>query len=766
MPDIDFTKPMTSSEAMKYGFIEPPTWDEVLSSQEYKNYRNLIQRILGTNPNQYTDKEIIEFSSIANSFSHKLRDPYIENAKKVGLQYKPYLNIKEKADKYLLKYKNVEKLNKRVRHELEDSIFGDKYKRRYLERNNIKNTSENVNKVISDFIDTETIDYEDSYSTIKNRFINNAIDKSIASTKNTRSVFDKIIENKSIKDEAEFNNIIKSNKITNENHRYSHGLLAFDTENNLEKTVENVEKNLKNILNNPDIQISATSEIFRLGNVGVSGTAKSHGKAGFDIYTKVNKQTNKRYSEFNLDNAFDILLELDGEGYYDENIVSQFNPDTIWIKDSEWSKNNIQEVINVAKNNNINKLQIVSSLDKVDDKASFSFDSSFVLHETNVDNALEDEYIKKWLSTKLKTLDVSNETVVRYHLSKEDAIHHTNRYTIHFDDHTRASEADPDYISKWIKHNPELSAKINNNEELEGYVSELTYKQGTKILHINDETSLENFKKFYGNKEGNEIRWYNIAEDFDGIRIEGNPFSQDEKSNVDIILNSDVIENIETYKANEYINNLRNSNDFLTLQEAFDKYKNSNEFIETGIMPDEFYIAQGLDPEEQKEAIRQLNTLKKSKPVNEIAKEAQITEDTQITIEEAINRNTDVEHSIESLKEESQEILNDIKEEIPEKTQEIEQELTSAVKNTDNLAHKTLSNNSKIALGVAAAVAVGTIAIAGAKKISEKDKKQEENRYNPQTKYQNYYYSNDFNENDSDIAYNITKYRYGHRNIM
>ena len=63
-------------------------------------------------------------------------------------------------------------------------------------------------------------------------------------------------------------------------------------------------------------------------------------------------------------------------------------------------------------------------------------------------------------------------------------------------------------------------------------------------------------------------------------------------------------------------------------------------------------------------------------------------------------------------------------------------------------------------------MAVGTIAIAGAKKISEKDKKQEENTYNPQTKYQNYYYSNDFNENDSDIAYNITKYRYGHRNIM
>ena len=48
------------------------------------------------------------------------------------------------------------------------------------------------------------------------------------------------------------------------------------------------------------------------------------------------------------------------------------------------------------------------------------------------------------------------------------------------------------------------------------------------------------------------------------------------------------------------------------------------------------------------------------------------------------------------------------------------------------------------------------------KKITKKEKKQK-NTYNPQIKYQN---CSDFNENDSDIAYNITKYRYGHRNVM
>lgn len=48
------------------------------------------------------------------------------------------------------------------------------------------------------------------------------------------------------------------------------------------------------------------------------------------------------------------------------------------------------------------------------------------------------------------------------------------------------------------------------------------------------------------------------------------------------------------------------------------------------------------------------------------------------------------------------------------------------------------------------------------KKVAKKEEKQK-NTYNQQIKYQN---CPDFNENDSDIAYNITKYRYGHRNIM
>lgn len=86
------------------------------------------------------------------------------------------------------------------------------------------------------------------------------------------------------------------------------------------------------------------------------------------------------------------------------------------------------------------------------------------------------------------------------------------------------------------------------------------------------------------------------------------------------------------------------------------------------------------------------------------------------------------------------------------------------IQESSTINTKKLSGKAKtaIGIGIAAAMVVGTIAIAGAKKNNEKDKKQKKNTYNPQMKYQN----NDLNENDSDIAYNITKYRYGHRNIM
>jgi hypothetical protein len=219
-----------------------------------------------------------------------------------------------------------------------------------------------------------------------------------------------------------------------------------------------------------------------------------------------------------------------------------------------------------------------------------------------------------------------------------------------------------------------------------------------------------------------------------------------EDNNNDIV-NNDIVnnENNQDQLKSDKTNTENNKNDVVFNENNQDQLnsdktntEDSSEKINTEEIPEEFEETEEI-PEEFEET--------EEIPEEEIPEEFEETEEIP---EEEIPE--------EEIPEETEEIPE---EEIPEETEEIEQDLTSATENTDNLAHKTLSNKSKIALGIAAAVVVGTIAIAGAKKNNEKDKKQKKNIYDPQTKYQN-----DINENDSDIAYNITKYRYGHRNIM
>ena len=313
--------------------------------------------------------------------------------------------------------------------------------------------------------------------------------------------------------------------------------------------------------------------------------------------------------------------------------------------------------------------------------------------------------------------------------------------------------------------NAEYQKNFNKNKIYDTNVI-ITEAQIDKVLEPLNKYSL-NSDKLYDKAVGyvigidEEKAWTELF----GVHQDGTPIVNNEN---DVVFNeNDVIDN-----ENDVIDN-ENSQDQLSSEEINTENNNNSDKINTENKEND--IVNNENNQDQLSSDK-INTENKENSQDQLNSEEINTENNEndaVFNENSQDQLNSKEINTENSSEEINTEDNNSSDKINNSNQETQQQKTdinNTTKSSENIQEsspintKKLSGKAKtaIGIGIAAAVVVGTIAIASAKKNNEKDdKKKKKNTYDPQMKYQN-----DLNENDSDIAYNITKYRYGHRNIM
>ena len=202
-----------------------------------------------------------------------------------------------------------------------------------------------------------------------------------------------------------------------------------------------------------------------------------------------------------------------------------------------------------------------------------------------------------------------------------------------------------------------------------------------------------------------------------------------------------------------------NSGEFLTAQEAFNEY---------GPYDDRFYTSQGLNPNQQKEAINKLNSYRKS-----------VQSETE-TIEQLQKEQEEIANNFYKSQKEANQIINDyhkldeqLAEESIKETKNIEQKVISeteevvtkeTAKQEEKLVTKEIGESAKKSLntkklGIGLAIAGGALLLGGLSHKKKQNKQEKEN--NKPRPYRQGYGNMSYNQ---DLAYanGITNFSTGH----
>lgn len=405
------------------------------------------------------------------------------------------------------------------------------------------------------------------------------------------------------------------------------------------------------------------------------------------------------------------------------------------------------------------------------------------------------QYKNESVSLELETVDLSNHknrNTVRYHNSKDatiiydisemgDNIKIANSVG-HSGTWTSKQEHGIKSISNWVELNSEiLEYDEQDPKKLLGYITEFEYKEDANILYIHDDETLRRVLYKYGNGK-EKIYWDKVASDFDAVRIDSKPVGistyqrkvSQYYGDTDVIFNPDIFETITTYNADEYFDKKYIPSKNLTSKEAFDKYSPND---------DRFYISQGLDPEEQKQAIYKLNSGREYEHYSDkdLYQLYQLREESKEAADKFLETTKELEKDIQQAEKELRpkprkikqakfkkvkpEIKSkvDVKEDILNEAKTVEKQVIKSSK----LQNKTIQDTAKKSLDTKklGLFIAGAIAIAGTASMlaPHKDKKKKNKKEKIQHKT-GLYESFDYNDYDKDTknAKKISSFSKGH----
>ena len=304
--------------------------------------------------------------------------------------------------------------------------------------------------------------------------------------------------------------------------------------------------------------------------------------------------------------------------------------------------------------------------------------------------------------------------------------------------------------------NKKLEEKIENKYKL-GEINEEEYTRGKRILEYrkklvdNHVISGEVTKKY---KENVISLYEKDPENF----LRADIIATEEE--IDDALHDIYTKRIKE-KASKQTKITEPTKELLTSKEAFDKY---------GPDSDEFFTSQGLDPNEQKQKLSELNkkqSISEEENLEQLKKETKEAEDAFYETQKEANK---IIEDYQKLPKEEIEPPTKIETKPQPKVEKVTQEVTEeleekAVEGVNKLEEKTIQNTAKEALnmkklGIGAAIGIGAIAIG---KMLAPSKR---NETKPKEEKQSYLYKNKHRNEDysQNLAYanSITNFSTGH----
>ena len=345
-------------------FIEPLTWDEITASKEYKEYRKTFDFFLDKNekeiraffddPSKYNDQRM-DMLEKAKKLKEKVWEPYKKNAEKIGYRYDDKLTSID--------------LSKIVTNDdamdvFDDDVFfsGSSEAKAIIKASESKSgiTQKEIETLFNSSIKENTVfnvlngDLNKQLEDLRYDYhLNPVISRKFVNNK-SRNAFHELYKNADKLSPSQIsekiNDVLKYNAETlNANTTYNHGLIAYGFG---EKDINKASQNLQNIIDNPKIQISATEEAYRLGEMGISGKGIPKMYYESDLYTKPTIN-GKRITSFQTVEDF-----MESNSLYSEYVVENFQPEKLWAKE-DFYKSHTDEITDIAKRFNINEIDLI-----------------------------------------------------------------------------------------------------------------------------------------------------------------------------------------------------------------------------------------------------------------------------------------------------------------------------------------------------------------------------------------------------------------------
>ena len=345
-------------------FIEPPTWDEITASKEYKEYRKTFDFFLDKNekeiraffddPSKYNDQRM-DMLEKAKKLKEKVWEPYKKNAEKIGYKYDNDLTSID-LSKIVTNDDIIDAFDDNIifsgSSEAKAIIKAPKSKSGITQKeietlfnSSIKDNT--VFNVLNGDLDKQLGDLKYDYHLnpkISRKFVNNE----------SRNAFHELYKNADKLSPSQIsekiNDVLKYNaKTLDTNITYNHGLIAYGFG---EKDINKASQNLQNIIDNPKIQVSATEEAYRLGEMGMSGKGIPKMYYESDLYTKPTIN-GERITNFKTVEDF-----MKSNSLYSEYVVENFQPEKLWAKE-DFYKSHTDEITDIAKHFNINEIDLI-----------------------------------------------------------------------------------------------------------------------------------------------------------------------------------------------------------------------------------------------------------------------------------------------------------------------------------------------------------------------------------------------------------------------
>lgn len=186
---------------------------------------------------------------------------------------------------------------------------------------------------------------------------------SIANTEEAQQTLLKYITNPET--EISIDDIARKNASAHKTDKVSHGLFAYGdnawaVNDNTNMSQSNIiKRNLDTVISNKDIELSMTEDAYKLGPIGITGTADITGY--FPQDTSSISKNGIRTSRQNGKNVINNILDIEDGGLpqsYSEYYGKNFNIESLWVRDDYFNAHK-DEVISLLKEYNIEKVDLI-----------------------------------------------------------------------------------------------------------------------------------------------------------------------------------------------------------------------------------------------------------------------------------------------------------------------------------------------------------------------------------------------------------------------